>query len=433
PGFEPFKEWCWLSMGLVAATPVLFGFPPGEVTEETCQCDGAPACTIRVRWQVTDDAAHRAEYWQMRAALLEGGLEAFERAVANLVGGDDLDAVLPRVLEAAARAVPAPVFVLALSGTDRVFSEGVADDEAATIAAALLRDDSAGDESWLVTDVASTRQHYGRLAAIHPGASFFPQERSLLEAFARLAAAALDSAAAVEEVRRQVRTSDALLGLASTLAEPGTVEEIAARVARAVPAVIGCDRAVVAIPDRDRRTCRVAGLAGFTAEQVAALDGQCFDIGADRPQYAAMSVYVAGEPTPHSGIGDALAMFGSAAAATFPITSNGHVAGWIAVSVDDDASRITGNRELADRLRGLAGQAASAMSNAQLLDQVRHQALHDSLTGLPNRALILDRAEHLLERAHRDNHEAAALFIDLDNFKTINDTLGHGAGDELLQ
>src|SRR5581483_6705270 len=45
----------------------------------------------------------------------------------------------------------------------------------------------------------------------------------------------------------------------------------------------------------------------------------------------------------------------------------------------------------------------------------------------------LDRAEHLLERAHRDNHEAAALFIDLDNFKTINDTLGHGAGDELIQ
>lgn len=200
PGFEPFKEWCWLGMGLVAATPVLFGFPPGDVAEETCQCDGAPMCTFRVRWQVTDDAAHRAEYWQMRAGLLEGGLEAFERAVANLVGGDDLDAVLPRVLEAAARAVPAPVFVLALSGSERVFAEGVAGDEAASIAARLLRDEDPGDGSWLVTDVASTRQHYGRLAAIHPGASFFPQERALLEAFARLAAAALDSAAAVEEV-----------------------------------------------------------------------------------------------------------------------------------------------------------------------------------------------------------------------------------------
>jgi diguanylate cyclase (GGDEF)-like protein len=432
-GFEPFKEWCWLGMGLVAATPVLFGFPPGEVAEETCQCEGAPACTIRVRWQVTDDAVHRAEYWQMRAALLEGGLEAFERAVANLVGGDDLDAVLPRVLEAAARAVPAPVFVLALTGNDRVYAEGLADEEAAAIAVALQRDEGPGDGSWLVTDVASTRQHYGRLAAIHAGASFFPQERALLEAFARLAAAALDSAAAVEEVRRQVRTSDALLGLASTLAELGTIEEIAARVARAVPAVIDCDRTVVAIPERDGRRCRVAGLAGFTAQEAARLDGQCFEIGPDRPQYAAMTVHVAGGPTPDSAMDEALALFGSAAAATFPITSNGHVVGWIAISVDHDAARITDNRELSDRLRGLAGQAATAMSNAKLLDQVRHQALHDSLTGLPNRALILDRAEHLLQRAQRDNREAAALFIDLDNFKTINDTLGHRAGDELLQ
>jgi len=433
PGYAPFKEWCWLAMGLIAATPVLFGFPPGEVVEEACQCDGAPHCAVRVRWEATDDAARRAEYWQMRAGLLEGGLEAFERAVANLVGGDDLDAVLPRVIEAAARAVPAPVFVLALDEGDRVYAEGVTNDEAAAIAAELRADAAPGDGSWLVTDVASTRGHYGRFAAVHPGASFFPQERDLLEAFARLAAAALDSAAAVEEVRREARTSDALLRLSSTLAELGTVEEIAARVARAIPAVIDCDRAVVAIPDRDGTRCRIAGVAGFTPEEAAALHGQHFDIGPDRPQYAAMTVHVAGEETPGSDVGTAIDMFGSAAAATYPVTSNGQVVGWIAISVQGDARRITANRDLADRLRGLAGQAATAISNARLLDQVRHQALHDSLTGLPNRALILDRAEHLLQRAHRDGHDAAALFIDLDNFKTINDTLGHRAGDELLQ
>jgi diguanylate cyclase (GGDEF)-like protein len=433
PGFEPFKEWCWLAMGLIAVTPVLFGFPPGEVVEEACQCDGAPACAVRVRWQVIDDAVRRAEYWQMRATLLEGGLEAFERAVANLVGGDDLDAVLPRVIEAAARAVPAPAFVLALEGTDRVYAEGVPDDDASSVAASLLRDEPPADGSWLVTDVASTRGRYGRLAAVHPGASFFPQERALLEAFGRLAAAALDSAAAVEEVRRQARASDALLGLASTLAELGTVEEIAARVARAVPVVIDCDRAVVAIPDTDGKRCRVAGLAGFRPEEAAALHGRCFDIAEDRPEYAAMTVHVAGDPTPRSSVGGALDMLGSVARATFPITSNGRVVGWIAISVDRDARRVTANTDLPDRLRGLAGQAATAISNARLLDQVRHQALHDTLTGLPNRALILDRAEHLLQRAHRDNREAAALFIDLDNFKTINDTLGHRAGDELLQ
>ena len=65
-------------------------------------------------------------------------------------------------------------------------------------------------------------------------------------------------------------------------------------------------------------------------------------------------------------------------------------------------------------------------------DQLQHLALHDSLTGLPNRALILDRIDRMLARARREHHEVAAFFLDLDNFKDINDTLGHRAGDQLL-
>jgi diguanylate cyclase (GGDEF)-like protein/PAS domain S-box-containing protein len=65
-------------------------------------------------------------------------------------------------------------------------------------------------------------------------------------------------------------------------------------------------------------------------------------------------------------------------------------------------------------------------------DSLAHAALHDPLTGLPNRALILNRAEQMLARGRRQHTPVAALFLDLDDFKDINDTLGHEAGDQLL-
>jgi diguanylate cyclase (GGDEF)-like protein len=81
---------------------------------------------------------------------------------------------------------------------------------------------------------------------------------------------------------------------------------------------------------------------------------------------------------------------------------------------------------------GTGRARAVAMVREKTLE-ISHQALHDALTGLPNRALVLDRADWMLARARREpSLVTAALFVDIDRFKSINDNFGHAAGDRLL-
>ncbi len=85
-----------------------------------------------------------------------------------------------------------------------------------------------------------------------------------------------------------------------------------------------------------------------------------------------------------------------------------------------------------DFLQALANVLADALERQATEDRIRHRALHDALTGLPNRVLFLDRLDQALSRQRRSKSAAGVLFLDLDDFKLVNDSLGHQVGDELL-
>ena len=82
---------------------------------------------------------------------------------------------------------------------------------------------------------------------------------------------------------------------------------------------------------------------------------------------------------------------------------------------------------------GIVGISRDITELKLIQDRLSHQALHDSLTGLPNRALLLDRLDQVLRVAHREHTTFALCLLDLDRFKEVNDTLGHQCGDRLLQ
>jgi diguanylate cyclase (GGDEF)-like protein/PAS domain S-box-containing protein len=94
---------------------------------------------------------------------------------------------------------------------------------------------------------------------------------------------------------------------------------------------------------------------------------------------------------------------------------------------------IAENRLADPAIEGVILSMRDISERKALEDELRHQAFHDALTGLANRALFEDRLAHGLAGARRHRRPVAVLFLDLDDFKTINDSLGHSSGDKLLR
>jgi diguanylate cyclase (GGDEF)-like protein len=180
----------------------------------------------------------------------------------------------------------------------------------------------------------------------------------------------------------------------------------------------------------DPQRMRIVSSVGFDDELMETLREGRVGEGAGGRAIAEGRLVVV-EDYEHSGAGLAAMPPGTVQAAmAAPVREGSSVAGSLVIASYEPGRRWSpSEREV---LMAFAEHASLALMDARTVATAVHQAVHDPLTGLPNRTLFHDRLEHALEIAARRGTRVAVLFLDLDHFKQVNDTHGHAAGDALL-
>ena len=421
-GYEPSRHDCEYTLGLLSQATAMFGLPAATVDHDSCQVRGNDRCVYALSWPRRSrflPSRGRKRRLETELGLMAEHVAALQSAAADLVAADDLQTTLDRIPVNARSAVEASGAVLVAhplaGGAPTIHGDADVLD--------------AVDGSRIVVEVASPRRVYGELTVAHPGGhGFFDEEERVLVAFGALAAAALDAAAARE-------TTSVLLELARSLAELTSSDAVCQRVAEAMPSVVGAPMAAVARWSAGRHELVFRGVHGFDPDSEHALRNLTVR-PSDTPELAdALQV---ADPRYYDKRADdpfarsSMDVFGVDAVVVVPMLMRGEPVGFVLAGWPSPPAGGPG-AELIARMEGIASQAATALENARVLEQTTHQALHDPLTGLPNRILLHDRVRQAAARARREGSAIGVLLVDLDGFKAVNDTLGHRAGDDVLR
>jgi diguanylate cyclase (GGDEF)-like protein len=222
-----------------------------------------------------------------------------------------------------------------------------------------------------------------------------------------------------------------LLAMSTELARNVDPSAVGDLIARHIAVATGVDECGISYWDREAN--RVITYGYFPAERREAIDAS-YDL-AEYPETARVlneSRQVVIDVDDQNADPQEVAYLrsiGNRVSAMLPLVAKREAIGLVELT---SAEHVEFDERRLGLAQTMANEAAMALENARLYERVRHQAFHDPLTRLANRSLFRDRLDHALARSIRGLRAVSVLFVDLDDFKTVNDTHGHTVGDALL-
>jgi diguanylate cyclase (GGDEF)-like protein len=361
---------------------------------------------------------------------VERAAEAFEAEMAAIVRGDAVEASVgfPQ-----GTAPVAEIAAVATGGADSLLLPGVG--ECRATAAAL--DDGAA--AWLVVgrvdddcftseEKVLLRSMARVLGLTERSLRVLEDERALREESERQAA---EKADLLETLRKRQTLLERLSDIQRSIVRRAGRDEVLDAVVEGLSELTGHDVAFLRLVDPDdTSSTEMVASRGIDPELLDSIRRAPVGMGASGTSIQEDRTVTFEDYRGDERSNPASARHGVRGAMAAPVHRQGVVVGSLVIGSYDAAPRFSDEQR--EVLEAFAENASIALTDAAMVDAAFHQAFHDSLTGLANRAAFLDRLAHAQAVAERSGTAVGVLFLDVDRFKTVNDSLGHAAGDELL-
>jgi diguanylate cyclase (GGDEF)-like protein len=371
-------------------------------------------------------ASYQAESWTTRQ------LAEFLSVVSSFT---DERAALQGCVERAAAAIGAEVAVLVRDGKVAAsigFPDG--DEPVADLLGASgdLRFERRLGGLGLCTGICSLVEDEGTLLVARTGRrDFSKDELDLLRGMGRVLALSLRSIRLIGELRERQTLLERLTLLQRSIASRADIEDVLDAIGTGASELLGDELVDLSLIDpEDPTILEVVASVGYAPELLAQIRRTPVEIGIAGPAVTERRPIVVEDYGADPRRMPDVVVDGLRAVISAPVYQRGELVGALSLGTRKPGRRYSEIER--DAVLAFAEHAGLALNDAKAVEETAHQAFHDPLTGLANRALFVDRLAQARTRAAAAGDTVGVLFADLDGFKTVNDSLGHAAGDQLL-